>query len=160
MIPLSMFRSGDYMQGTHLKVRPFPRRPLNPPPLLTSHNLVQFNSKEDAVAFAEKQGWEYYCQEPQVQMFVPKSYAKCVRVLSPACPSHCARADKSSGSVLRSNYGYTAKKLRIHHTSASASCFSRSFTRLLTRSLSLSQSDWSVEHASLSPLHLLSQADS
>ncbi|BGO93442.1 hypothetical protein NBRC10512_004665 [Rhodotorula toruloides] len=60
--------SGDYMQGTHLK----------------------FNSKEDAVAFAEKQGWEYYCQEPQVQKFVPKSYAN--------------------------NYGYTAKKLRIHHT--------------------------------------------
>ncbi|GAA5906457.1 hypothetical protein JCM8208_004666 [Rhodotorula glutinis] len=60
--------SGDYVQGTHLK----------------------FNTEEDAVHFAEKQGWEYYVQRPNVQKFVPKSYAN--------------------------NYDYTSKPLRIHHT--------------------------------------------
>lgn len=46
--------SADYMQGTHVK----------------------FNSKQDAIAFCEKQGWEFYVQEPNVQKFEPKSYAK------------------------------------------------------------------------------------
>lgn len=46
--------SADYMQGTHVK----------------------FNSKADAIAFCEKQGWEFYVQEPNVQKFEPKSYAK------------------------------------------------------------------------------------
>jgi NADH dehydrogenase (ubiquinone) Fe-S protein 4 len=45
--------SADFMQGTHLK----------------------FKSKEDAVAFAEKQGYEYYVQEPQKRRVVPKAYA-------------------------------------------------------------------------------------
>lgn len=45
--------SADAMQGTRL----------------------QFKSKEDAVAFAEKQGYEYYVQEPQERRFVPKAYA-------------------------------------------------------------------------------------
>ncbi|GAA6061853.1 hypothetical protein JCM10212_001286 [Sporobolomyces blumeae] len=45
--------SADYMQGTHVK----------------------FNSKQEAIAFCEKQGWEFYVQEPNVQKFVPKSYA-------------------------------------------------------------------------------------
>jgi len=44
----------DYMQGTHVK----------------------FNSKQEAIAFCEKQGWEFYVQEPNVQKFVTKSYAK------------------------------------------------------------------------------------
>lgn len=46
--------SADYMQGTHVK----------------------FNSKADAIAFCEKQGWEFYVQEPNVQKFKPKTYAK------------------------------------------------------------------------------------
>ncbi|GEM10307.1 NADH dehydrogenase (ubiquinone) Fe-S protein 4 [Rhodotorula toruloides] len=80
--------SGDYMQGTHLKVGPsLLTRLLR---MLTLCIHTQFNSKEDAIVFAEKQGWEYYCQEPQVQKFVTKSYAN--------------------------NYGYQPKKLRIHHT--------------------------------------------
>jgi NADH dehydrogenase (ubiquinone) Fe-S protein 4 len=45
--------SGDVMQGTHLK----------------------FRTKEEAVMFAEKQGYEYYVQEPQERKVVPKAYA-------------------------------------------------------------------------------------
>ncbi len=45
--------SADCMQGTHLK----------------------FNTKEDAVLFAEKQGYEYFVQEPQERRFTPKAYA-------------------------------------------------------------------------------------
>lgn len=45
--------SGDFMQGTNLS----------------------FKTKEDAVAFAEKQGYEYFVQEPNERKFVPKAYA-------------------------------------------------------------------------------------
>lgn len=45
--------SADSMQGTNLK----------------------FKSKEDAIAFAQKQGYEYFVQEPNERRFVPKSYA-------------------------------------------------------------------------------------
>ena len=45
--------SADGMQGTHLN----------------------FKSKEDAVAFAQRQGYEYFVQEPNERKFVPKSYA-------------------------------------------------------------------------------------
>jgi NADH dehydrogenase (ubiquinone) Fe-S protein 4 len=45
--------SGDYMQGTHLN----------------------FKSKEDAILFAQKQGYEYFVQEPNERRFVPKAYA-------------------------------------------------------------------------------------
>jgi NADH dehydrogenase (ubiquinone) Fe-S protein 4 len=45
--------SADSMQGTHLK----------------------FKSKEDAIAFAQKQGYEYFVQEPNVRRVVPKAYA-------------------------------------------------------------------------------------
>jgi hypothetical protein len=34
-----------------------------------------FSSKEDAIRFAEKQGYEYFVQEPNVRKFVPKAYA-------------------------------------------------------------------------------------
>ncbi|GAA5893892.1 hypothetical protein JCM6882_003121 [Rhodosporidiobolus microsporus] len=60
--------SADYMQGTHIKAL----------------------SKEDAIHFCEKQGWEYYVQEPNVAKFVPKLYS--------------------------TNYTYSPKKLRICHT--------------------------------------------
>ncbi|KAI9045050.1 ETC complex I subunit [Aspergillus affinis] len=45
--------SADCMQGTNLK----------------------FKSKEDAILFAQKQGYEYFVQEPNERRFVPKSYA-------------------------------------------------------------------------------------
>jgi NADH dehydrogenase (ubiquinone) Fe-S protein 4 len=45
--------SADHMQGTH----------------------IHFKSKEDAIAFAEKQGYEYFVQEPNERKFTPKAYA-------------------------------------------------------------------------------------
>ncbi|KAL4958004.1 ETC complex I subunit conserved region-domain-containing protein [Aspergillus filifer] len=45
--------SADCMQGTHLN----------------------FKSKEDAILFAQKQGYEYFVQEPNERKFVPKAYA-------------------------------------------------------------------------------------
>ncbi|KAI9797431.1 MAG: NADH:ubiquinone oxidoreductase 21kD subunit [Piccolia ochrophora] len=45
--------SGDFMQGTHLN----------------------FKNKDDAIRFAEKQGYEYFVQEPNDRKFVPKAYA-------------------------------------------------------------------------------------
>ncbi|KAK0637113.1 ETC complex I subunit conserved region-domain-containing protein [Bombardia bombarda] len=45
--------SGDSMQGTH----------------------INFKTKEDAIAFAEKQGYEYFVQEPNVRHIAPKAYA-------------------------------------------------------------------------------------
>ncbi|KAL3497045.1 ETC complex I subunit conserved region-domain-containing protein [Aspergillus germanicus] len=45
--------SADSMQGTHLN----------------------FKSKEDAILFAQKQGYEYFVQEPNERKFVPKAYA-------------------------------------------------------------------------------------
>ncbi|KAJ9296433.1 hypothetical protein DTO271G3_5131 [Paecilomyces variotii] len=60
--------SADYMQGTHLN----------------------FKSKEDAIRFAQKQGYEYFVQEPQERKFKPKSYAN--------------------------NYLHQPKKLKVVHT--------------------------------------------
>jgi len=45
--------SGDFMQGTHLN----------------------FRNKDDAINFANKQGYEYFVQEPNERKFVPKAYA-------------------------------------------------------------------------------------
>ncbi|KAH8172575.1 ETC complex I subunit conserved region domain-containing protein [Sarocladium implicatum] len=45
--------SGDFMQGTN----------------------IHFHSKEDAIAFAEKQGYEYFVQEPNSRKITPKAYA-------------------------------------------------------------------------------------
>ncbi|PMD53267.1 uncharacterized protein K444DRAFT_541910 [Hyaloscypha bicolor E] len=45
--------SADFMQGTHLS----------------------FKSKEDAIKFAEKQGYEYFVQEPNRRKIIPKAYA-------------------------------------------------------------------------------------
>ncbi|KAK3324760.1 ETC complex I subunit conserved region-domain-containing protein [Cercophora scortea] len=45
--------SADFVQGTH----------------------IHFKTKEDAIAFAEKQGYEYFVQEPNVRHFTPKAYA-------------------------------------------------------------------------------------
>lgn len=45
--------SGDFVQGTHLN----------------------FRTKEEAIAFAEKQGYEYFVQEPNQRHFSPKAYA-------------------------------------------------------------------------------------
>jgi NADH dehydrogenase (ubiquinone) Fe-S protein 4 len=45
--------SADGMQGTHLN----------------------FKTKEDAIMFAQKQGYEYFVQEPNARKFIPKAYA-------------------------------------------------------------------------------------
>jgi NADH dehydrogenase (ubiquinone) Fe-S protein 4 len=45
--------SGDFMQGTN----------------------IHFHSKEDAIHFAEKQGYEYFVQEPNSRKITPKAYA-------------------------------------------------------------------------------------
>ncbi|KAL8690181.1 MAG: hypothetical protein Q9218_004314 [Villophora microphyllina] len=45
--------SADFLQGTHLN----------------------FKSKEDAIQFAQKQGYEYFVQEPNERKIVPKAYA-------------------------------------------------------------------------------------
>lgn len=45
--------SADFMQGTNLT----------------------FETKEDAIRFANKQGYEYFVQEPNERKFVPKAYA-------------------------------------------------------------------------------------
>jgi NADH dehydrogenase (ubiquinone) Fe-S protein 4 len=45
--------SGDSMQGTHL----------------------DFRTKEEAIQFAQKQGYEYFVQEPNERRIVPKAYA-------------------------------------------------------------------------------------
>jgi len=36
---------------------------------------IYFKTKEDAISFAEKQGYEYYVQEPNERYFTPKAYA-------------------------------------------------------------------------------------
>ena len=45
--------SADAMQGTHMN----------------------FKSKEDAIRFANKQGYEFFLQEPNERKIVPKAYA-------------------------------------------------------------------------------------
>lgn len=45
--------SADFMQGTKL----------------------EFKSREDAIAFAEKQGYEYFVQEPKERVISAKAYA-------------------------------------------------------------------------------------
>lgn len=45
--------SADYLQGTHLF----------------------FTTKEDAINFAQKQGYEYFVQEPNERRLLPKAYA-------------------------------------------------------------------------------------
>ncbi|KAG1717735.1 Ndufs4, NADH dehydrogenase Fe-S protein 4 [Suillus occidentalis] len=46
--------SADYMQGTRMS----------------------FRSKEDAMHFAEKQGWNYYVQPPPTKKIPPKNYSE------------------------------------------------------------------------------------
>lgn len=36
---------------------------------------IGFNSKEDAIRFANKQGYEYFVQEPNERKIIPKAYA-------------------------------------------------------------------------------------
>ena len=45
--------SADFMQGTN----------------------INFKTKEDAIRFAEKQGYEYFVQEPNSRKITPKLYA-------------------------------------------------------------------------------------
>ncbi|EDV26914.1 uncharacterized protein TRIADDRAFT_22290, partial [Trichoplax adhaerens] len=39
-----------------------------------SNVYVQFDSKEEAIAFAEKNGWTYTVDSPQLPTMVPKTY--------------------------------------------------------------------------------------
>jgi NADH dehydrogenase (ubiquinone) Fe-S protein 4 len=41
----------------------------------TQGERIAFKSKEDAIRFAEKQGYEYFVQEPNERKLVPKAYA-------------------------------------------------------------------------------------
>ena len=68
--------SADNMQGTHL----------------------WFKTKEDAIYFAEKQGYEFFIQEPNVRTFRPKQYA--------------------SNFIVRSHYEMWEKTLLIYHSAA------------------------------------------
>jgi len=45
--------TADFMQGTRLN----------------------FKTKEDAIHFAEKQGYEFFVQEPNERRIIPKAYA-------------------------------------------------------------------------------------
>lgn len=45
--------SADFMQGTRMS----------------------FKSKDDAIRFAQKQGYEFYVQEPNERRVIPKAYA-------------------------------------------------------------------------------------
>lgn len=36
---------------------------------------IEFKTKEDAINFANKQGYEYYVQEPNERRILPKAYA-------------------------------------------------------------------------------------
>lgn len=36
---------------------------------------LNFKTKEDAILFAQKQGYEYFVQEPNERKIVPKAYA-------------------------------------------------------------------------------------
>ncbi|KAI8911069.1 ETC complex I subunit conserved region-domain-containing protein [Gorgonomyces haynaldii] len=41
---------------------------------------IKFSSKEDAVAFAERQGYDYWVEDPKPEKFVPKAYASNFKV--------------------------------------------------------------------------------
>ncbi|KAG8993027.1 hypothetical protein FRB90_000811 [Tulasnella sp. 427] len=51
---------------------------------------LKFRTKEDAIHFAEKQGWDYYVQQPTVKRIPPKNYSE--------------------------NYSYSPGKIKIAHT--------------------------------------------
>ena len=51
---------------------------------------MKFDTKDDAVFFCQKQGWDYYVQQPHKARIPPKQYAN--------------------------NYKYVPNRLRIHHT--------------------------------------------
>jgi hypothetical protein len=42
---------------------------------MRSQIRLKFDSKEEAIAFAEKNGYPYWIEEPQVRRVKPKSYA-------------------------------------------------------------------------------------
>jgi len=51
---------------------------------------LKFKTKEDAIQFAEKQGWDYFVQQETVKRIPPKNYSE--------------------------NYLYVPGKIRIAHT--------------------------------------------
>lgn len=71
-MPLLSLYSADYMQGT----------------------AMSFKTKEDAIHFAEKQGWDYQVEKPQVARIPPKSYGK-------PRPGRCSPFDYTNVCTLR-----------------------------------------------------------
>lgn len=76
---------------------------------------------------SEKQGYPYILQQPNVQKFVPKTYAKYVVSLSPLPSASLYPGEQDlyrktaaeqvlTRCTLSSNYTYTPRKLRIHHS--------------------------------------------
>lgn len=71
--------------------RPTPRRP---EPLMgwsssgdTSNQVrIYFDSEEEAIAFAGKQGWVYDVQAPHLKRIKPRNYADNFRYISPKLP--------------------------------------------------------------------------
>lgn len=51
---------------------------------------LKFKTKDDAIHFAEKQGWDYYVQQPTVKRIPPKNYSE--------------------------NYNYSPGKIKLAHT--------------------------------------------
>jgi len=44
---------------------------------------LKFKTKEDAIRFAERQGYGYFVQEPKNRVFRPKAYASLFTVCAP-----------------------------------------------------------------------------
>lgn len=94
--------SADYVQGTTLA----------------------FRSKEDAIYFAEKQGWPYKVDEPKKIEIPPKSYGECPLFLILFLfflgdGSGLGVREEWFGLIddgLANNYVHVPGKLRIHHT--------------------------------------------
>ena len=77
--------SADYMQGTRMS----------------------FNSMEDAVKFAEKQGWDYYVQPPTVKVSVISTFW---------AHSSCMCLQRIPPKNYAENYVYKPNTLRIART--------------------------------------------
>lgn len=102
--------SADYMQGTTLA----------------------FRTREDACRFAERQGWEYYVQEPKAARIPPKSYGEFanphfdfdsqalyhthIHFPKPLLLRPTKLLQEPTLTVTAENYTHVPGKLRIHHT--------------------------------------------
>jgi hypothetical protein len=58
-------------------------------------NKLRFATKEEAVAFAVKQGWEYEVEEPEARQIKPRNYLDNFRYVRPQDEEH--QAAKETG---------------------------------------------------------------